>query len=33
MDNKEKIIEQIDSYYDSWFKMNSIYHDWAIVSR
>ncbi len=29
MDNKEKIIEQIDSYYDSWFKMNSIYHDWA----
>lgn len=29
MDNKEKIVEQIDSYYDSWFKMNSIYHDWA----
>ncbi|PRR79214.1 MarR family winged helix-turn-helix transcriptional regulator [Clostridium vincentii] len=29
MDDKEKIVEQIDSYYNSWFEMNSIYHIWA----
>ena len=29
MDNKEEIIEQIDSYYNSWFEMNNIYHIWA----
>lgn len=29
MDGKEKIIEQIDSYYNSWFEINSIYHTWA----
>lgn len=29
MDSKEKIIKQIDSYYDSWFEINSIYHAWA----
>lgn len=29
MDNKDEIIEQIDSYYNSWFEMNSIYHIWA----
>ena len=29
MDNKDEIIEQIDSYYNSWFEMNNIYHIWA----
>lgn len=29
MDSKEKIIEQIDSYYDSWHEINNIYHIWA----
>jgi DNA-binding MarR family transcriptional regulator len=29
MDSKEKIIEQIDSYYNSWFEINNIYHAWA----
>lgn len=29
MDSKEKIVEQIDSYYNSWFEINNIYHIWA----
>ena len=29
MDDKDKIIEQIDSYYNSWFEINNIYHIWA----
>lgn len=29
MDSKEKINQQIDSYYNSWFEINNIYHVWA----
>jgi DNA-binding MarR family transcriptional regulator len=29
MDSKDRIAEQIDSYYESWFEINSIYHVWA----
>lgn len=29
MDSKEEIIKQIDSYYNSWFEINNIYHAWA----
>ena len=29
MNDKEKINEQIDSYYNSWFEINSIYYAWA----
>ncbi|MCT8978452.1 MarR family transcriptional regulator [Clostridium sp. CX1] len=29
MDNKDKIIGLIDNYYDAWFEINNIYHDWA----
>lgn len=29
MDSREKINDQIDSYYDLWFKTNDIYSDWA----
>ncbi|WP_425807454.1 MarR family winged helix-turn-helix transcriptional regulator [Desulfitobacterium sp. Sab5] len=29
MDSKEKINQQIDSYYNSWFEINNIYHIWA----
>ena len=29
MDNGKKINGQIDSYYNSWFEINSIYHIWA----
>lgn len=29
MDSKEEIVEQIDSYYNSWFEINNIYHIWA----
>jgi len=31
MDSKDKIAEQIDSYYNSWFEINSIYHIWASI--
>ncbi|HWT75625.1 MAG TPA: MarR family transcriptional regulator [Mobilitalea sp.] len=30
MDDNAKIIEQIESYYNSWFEINNIYHIWAI---
>ncbi|AKA69348.1 MarR family winged helix-turn-helix transcriptional regulator [Clostridium scatologenes] len=29
MDSREKINDQIDNYYDLWFKTNDIYSDWA----
>jgi len=29
MDSKDKINEQIDNYYSSWFEMNDIYNDWT----
>ncbi|WP_238902038.1 MULTISPECIES: MarR family winged helix-turn-helix transcriptional regulator [unclassified Clostridium] len=29
MSNKEELIEQIDSYYESWFEINNIYSIWA----
>lgn len=29
MGSTEKIVEQINGYYDSWFEMNRVYHEWA----
>lgn len=29
MDEKDKIIEQINTYYDFWFRINDIYRVWA----
>lgn len=29
LDSREKINDQIDNYYDLWFKTNDIYSDWA----
>lgn len=29
MDSNDNINEQIDNYYNSWFKINSLYHHWA----
>lgn len=29
MDSKEKINEQIESYYNSWFEINNMYYVWA----